>query len=148
MAWTYGGDPENSDRDAVRLQIGDTDTTDQQLTDAEVAYYLAENGSVIGAALGAVRAIMAKYARLVNKAVGDLRLNYSDRLDSYKSLEQQLKSKLASKHGMPVAGGISLARKQTVEEDTDRVAPAIERDQFSYPGTQTSQDSDREYSDP
>lgn len=142
MAWTYGGDPENSDRDAVRLEIGDTDTTDQQLTDAEVEYYLAQNGSVIGAAMGAVRAIIALYARLVDEGVGDLKVNYSQRLAAYKELRAELKMKLATKHGLPVAGGLSLARKQTVEEDTDRVTPAVERDQFSYPGTESSRDSD------
>jgi len=147
MSWTYGGDPENSDRDAVRLQIGDTDTNDQQLTDSEVAYYLSENGSVIGAAFGAVSAIIAKYARLVDEAVGDLKVSYSQRLAAYKELRSQLKSRRAVKHGMPVAGGLSLARKETVESDTDRVAPAIERDEFSFPGTESSRDSDLDYDD-
>ncbi len=140
MAWTYGGDPANSDRDAVRLQIGDTDSTDPQLTDAEVDYFLSQNGTVNAASLAAVRAIMAEYARLVTKSVGDLRVNYSDRLKAYQSLEKQMKAKLITT-AKPIAGGISISRKKTVEEDTDRVIPSIERDQFSYPGTEDSSET-------
>ena len=139
MAWTYGGDPANSDRDAVRLQIGDTDSTDPQLTDAEVDYFLSQNGTVNAASLAAVRAIMAEYARLVTKAVGDLRINYSDRLEAYQALEKQMKAKLATT-AKPVAGGISISRKETVDEDIDRVEPSVERDQFSFPGTADSTD--------
>lgn len=34
-----------------------------------------------------------------------------------------------------VAGGVSRARKQTVEEDTDHISHRIRRGQFKYPGT-------------
>ena len=137
MTWTYGGDPGSSDRDAVRLQIGDTDTTDQQLTDEEIDYFLDQEDSVLDAALAAVRAILALYARLVDKSVGDLRQSYSQRLAAYQALEARLKKQTVV-YGAPVAGGISQARKDTVEEDDDRVAPAFARDQFSHPGTESS----------
>ena len=38
MAWTYDGDPSANARDAIRFLIGDTDTNDQLLADAEVAW--------------------------------------------------------------------------------------------------------------
>jgi len=145
MAWTYGGDPENSDRDAVRLLIGDTDSTDEQLSDAEVDYFLTEKTSVPASAIEAVRAIIAKYGRKVDKSVGDLKISYSQRLAWYVALENRLKQKIASKYCTPVAGGISAARKAVVEQDTDRVTPAIERDQFSYPGTGSDSDADENY---
>lgn len=140
MAWTYTNDPENVQLDAVRLLIGDLDGDDPQLTDEELDYYLAEEVSTIKAAIAAVRGLIALYARRVDKAVGDLRQSYSQRMKSYEVLLRQLQTKRASTHYAPVAGGISQARKDTVKEDTDRVAPAIERDQFSYPGTESSDD--------
>lgn len=141
MTWTYGGDPENSDRDAVRLLIGDTDTNDQQLTDAEVDYFLSKSSSVYRAAISAVRALIAKYARKVTKAVGDLRLSLSDRLGAYEALLEQLQADRGAA-ALPHAGGISVDRKDDVEEDTDRVTPSFERDQFSYPGTESGVDDD------
>ncbi len=47
MAWTYGGDPSANARDAIRFLIGDTDTNDQLLNDAEIAWI---NNQVTGSA--------------------------------------------------------------------------------------------------
>jgi len=139
VAWTYTNDPENVQLDALRLAIGDLDGSDPQLTDEELNYYLTEEGSTIKAAIAAVQGLIALYARKVDKSVGDLRLNYSQRLTSYEKLLKQLQTKGITGVA-PVAGGISKARKATVEEDTDRVAPAFRRDQFAHPGTKTSDD--------
>ena len=38
--WTYSGDPTDSDRDAVRFEVGDTDENDRLLSDGEVTYCL------------------------------------------------------------------------------------------------------------
>ena len=130
MAWTYTSDPEDVDRDAVRLLIGDTDTTDQQLQDAELDWFLSDEGSVSGAAIAAARAIQARYARMVDKAVGDLRLSYSQRADHYADLATRLERRRAQRTGVPFAGGISQAQKDTVEADTDRVEPYFTRGQF------------------
>lgn len=58
-----------TDRDAVRLRIGDTDTDDLLLTDEEVDFYIDAVGSDLSAgdldlaAAGAAEAISAKFAR-------------------------------------------------------------------------------------
>lgn len=134
MAFTYS-DPSNSNLEEVRFLIGDTDSTDQQFQDAEITYLLTSEGSVTAAAVAAVRALIAKYARKVNKSVGDLRLSYSDRTAHYKDLLKTLQARQGLKTAAPIAGGISKARKETVEQDTDRVVPFAERDQFDHPGT-------------
>ncbi len=142
MAWTYSGDPADSDRDALRFCIGDTDTGDQQMNDAELDFLLTQKGSVAGAAVEAVRKLIAKYSRQVNKSVGDLRLSLSDRVKSYKMLLRELQAALNLKTGGPIAGGISLARKDTVKENTDRVVPDFERGKFDHPGTENSNNLD------
>lgn len=140
MTWTYGGDPSANDRDAVRFLIGDTDTTDQQLSDEEIAFLLTDRGSVAAAAHAAVLALIARLARLVDKSVGDLRLSYSQRQAAYKTLLGQIERRMALRTATPFAGGISVAQKDSVGDDTDRVVPAFERDQFDHPGTTSDND--------
>lgn len=132
MTWTYGGDPSANSRDAVRFLIGDTDTTDQQISDEEIAYLLSTEGSDVNrAAARAVRSIMAKYARLVDKSVGDLRVSYSQRLAAYKELASELEDRATRRAGAAVfAGGISQSQKDTIYEDSDRVGPYFYREQF------------------
>lgn len=125
MAFTYSSDPAASDRDYVRFRVGDTDSTDQQLADAEVDAMLAEKGNKLTAAAFCARAIAAKYARLVTQAVGDLRMDYSDLAKQYNELAQQLSSEASIAVATPYAGGISIADKESAEDDSDRVAPAF-----------------------
>lgn len=131
MTWTYGGDPGANDRDWVRFRIGDTDTTDQQMTDEEIAALLAEYTSKQAAAVVAVEALIAKFSRLASKSVGDLSIQYNQRLENYQSLAERLRREQAIRAASPVAGGISVNRKGTVRDNDDRVRPWAARDQFS-----------------
>lgn len=134
MAFTYSGDPADSDLDNLRFTIGDTDSGNFFLQDAELNFLLTQRTSVKGAAVEAVRRIIALVAKQVTKSVGDLRINLSDRLKNYKILLKELQSSLALGVAGPIAGGISRARKQTVDKDTDRVIPDFEKGQFDHPG--------------
>lgn len=144
MSWSYSGDPSNSTRDAVRFLIGDTDTNDQQLSNEELDYLLTTYSSdKYAAAIAAVRALIAKFARLADKAVGDLRISYSQRLKHYQQLISNLQLQAATVGGLaePYAGGISVSDKDSVEEDTDREPPAFTKDLHDYASeVQTEQD--------
>lgn len=135
MTWSYSGDPSSSDRDQVRFLIGDTDTTDQQLSDEEIDFLITNEGNAVGGAVAAVRAILAKYARLTDKSVGDLRLSYSQRKGAYESLLRSLERRRALRKATPFAGGITKTDKDSQEDDTGRVTPAFKRDQFRYPAS-------------
>ena len=99
MTWTYSGDPAANDRDQVRFTIGDTDTTDQQLNDAEIAWLISARGSASLAAPYAAEAIAAKLARESDssKSVGDLSLSQSLSARSQKYYE--LANRLAVQAG-------------------------------------------------
>lgn len=144
MTWTYGGDPAANDRDKVRFLIGDTDTNDQQVSDEEIAYLLTSEGSVPGAAVAAVQALIAKFSRLVDKSVGDLSISYSQRVGQYEKLLRQLVQRRALRTGTPYAGGISESDKDTVEADTDRVRPEFYKGQFSHPGATDPAEDDED----
>jgi hypothetical protein len=120
--WTYSGDPSESTLDEVRFLIQDTDPDDKQISDEEIEYLIAENGGALQAAIAAAIVISAQYARAIDKAVGDLRISYSQRSKQYRDLADFLGSDGAP---IPYAGGISVSDKQIDEDDTDRVSPAF-----------------------
>lgn len=126
MTWTYGGDPSANDRDEVRFLVGDTDTTDQLVTDEEIAYSVSDEATNYNAAAKIARAIAAKFSRKVDKSVGDLKQAYSQRVKQYLELAERLEGEAVGRTAKAYAGGISKSDKETVEEDSDRVEPAFE----------------------
>lgn len=79
MTWTYSGDPAANSRDAVRFLVADTDSTEPLISDEEIAYLLDLYSEAPLAAVGAARAIAAKFSRESDQArtVGDLSLSES-----------------------------------------------------------------------
>lgn len=142
MTWTYGGAPGTTSaatrRDAVRLLVGDTDTTDQQTSDEEIAFALSQGSDDVYIA-GAVicRALSGKFARLVDTSVESVSSSYSQRATQYAELAVRLtkdSKRLGSGGlGVPDAGGMSIADMISVESDPDRVPGAFRIDQFNNP---------------
>lgn len=87
MAWTYTNNPANVPRDAVRLLVGDTDTTDQKATDEAIAFFLAQAGddTYLAAALTA-RSIAAIYAVYVDTKVESVSTDYGQLSENYYKL--------------------------------------------------------------
>lgn len=97
MAWTYGGDPSANNRDKVRFLIGDTDTNNQLLQDAEITFLLDQwNTNAYVAAAHACDALAAKFAAKsdYSKSVGDLSIStqYGQQADRYRALGAQLRA--------------------------------------------------------
>jgi hypothetical protein len=131
MAATYF-DPDHSDSDAVRFLIGDTNTDDAQLQDAEIAWLLAQaSASVYQAAIAACRALAFKYSRLVSSSVGDTSIQAGDLSQKYMDLIPVLEaqSALTSPIGAPFTGGVSRTDVYLREDDTDRIEPFIAREE-------------------
>lgn len=138
MTWTYGNTPGTATaterRDGVRWLVGDTDTTDQQTSDEEIAFALTQSSDDIYLAGSIVcRAIAAKYARLVDVSVDDteLTVDYSKRQEAYLKLAGKLERQSVRGPGgsiavgIPVAGGISVSDVDSVEQNLDRPTPAF-----------------------
>jgi hypothetical protein len=127
MTWTYSGDPANSEKDAVRFRTGDTDTTEQLVTDEEIAYALAEKGGVIPAAIAICRSLAAQFARkATSKTVGKLSITMSDRATAFEKIAQSLEQE-GSALVVPYAGGLSISEKETAAADTSSVQPTFFR---------------------
>lgn len=137
MTWTYGNSPSTSTRDAVRLLCSDVDTTDQLLSDEEIAYFLAENGTAQQAAAAAARQLALQFARAADsKTVGDLALQYRSRAATFAALADRLETAGASTVCGGKAGGVYTADKQTYAQDPTRSQPVFEKGEFDHPNTQ------------
>ena len=126
----YGGDPANSDTDAVRALIRDTSTSAPLLTDSEVTWLVAEHPSVYFAASVGAGMIAANFSdAVIQKKVGDLswmKGNTAGGVASeYRSLADQLHDTAVRQGVAAYAGGISVSDKQTQREDTDWDRPDI-----------------------
>lgn len=128
MSWTYGGDPSANARDAIRFLIGDTDTTDQLLSDEEIAWVNSEaSGTSTGttalydAAYRCCLTIASKLAREADKQIGDLSVSMSQRAKAYREQAASLKELSGREGGVPIpyAGGITISDKDIDEENSD-----------------------------
>jgi hypothetical protein len=94
MAWTYSGNPGASTLDEIRFLIGDTDSTDQLLSNEEINYLFGVYQDAYAAAVASVVALISKASRTVeeSKKVGDLSLSVKSgaRLQQWIVLKQTL----------------------------------------------------------
>lgn len=126
----------NGRRNSVRFLVGDTDSTDVQISDDEILFALAQNGDNIYAA-GAFccRALAAKYARRVDTELdGALSASYSDMHKHYIAMSENLDAEYRKSSGLGIkAGGMTISSIDNVRSDDDRVSPSFRRDRFRNP---------------
>lgn len=131
--WTYDPNDLTAPLNKVRLLVGDTNENDQQLQDEEITDFLTEAGSATGAAVLAVRALAAMYARQADKWVGDLKILASQKHRNYLDLEKSLVARYSA-FGYPSAGGIRVSDKESITENDDLVKPSFRRNLHDYEG--------------
>jgi hypothetical protein len=128
MTWTYGGDPSANAKDAIRFLIGDTDTTDQLLSNEEILWVNTEaSGTTTGtnalydAAYRCCLTIASKLARLADKQIGDLNVKLSQKAQGYLAQAAQFNamSKTLNFVPIPYAGGISISDKEIDQDNSD-----------------------------
>ena len=140
MTWTYSGDPATNARDSIRFLVGDTDTNDQLVSDEEIAW---TNNQVTGSdtattdlytvAYRVMLAIASKFSRLANQAIGDMRVDLSQKADNARTQAEQLRALAGRENLVPVpyAGGISVSDKDIDRANPDRVDPFFTTAQFA-----------------
>lgn len=133
-AWSYSGDPANSNRDALRATIGDTDSLNQLFSDPQLDWLLGQYPSVLFAAAQACRLLAQRYAAKVSKRVGDLSINYSDLANQYLKMATTLQSEAEQTGTLIYAGGISKSDMAANRENCDRNPCPFRMDQFDDRG--------------
>lgn len=128
MTWTYSGNPGASALDQVRFLLGDTDKCEQILQDAEITWVLSQYNNVpINAAIRCCEAVMAKYSRMADESVGQVRIAFSQKRDGYRLMRRDLVNRLATEDARPFAGGISKVQEEIVKANPDRIKPSFTR---------------------
>jgi hypothetical protein len=148
MTWTYSAAALDTTlstgrTNAVRLLVGDTESSDQQVQDEEVTFALSQaTDNIYLAASFVCRLISAKYSRLVTTSADrGVSTNYSDLITHYNTLALQLDmlaKKVSGKALGVIVGGVIQSGMTTVEADTDRVYPEFVINQFDNVTSTTS----------
>lgn len=139
MAWSYDERNLNTTDalgrlNATRFLIGDTNEDDQQVQDEEVAFALAQaNNNTYFAGAFLCRTIAAKYSRNVDVEIdGALKESSSQLQAHYLELAEALEYQAQKTGGVLgiKAGGIIKSTVDNVRENTNRVTPSFNKDQF------------------
>jgi hypothetical protein len=123
--------------DQVRLAVGDTNSTDPQLQDEEIAFLLSQDPAPLEAAIAAADTIAARYTRQVDFEVNaNLRMSLMQKQTSYQMLADRLRRKIARRGIVPYVGGVSISERCADAMDTDLVQPIFQRGMEQEPGTE------------
>lgn len=139
---SYTGTPTAGSTDEVRLLLGDTDTSDELLSDTEIQYFINTYGPGALAAAKAARTLMAKFARFVDSSVGEVSESASQRVEQFRLLAVELETQANA--NVPIfAGGVEVADSLTADQDASQSQPSFKRGQFNNPlaGTSSGFDS-------
>jgi len=123
MTWTFS-DSIATDKDKVRLKIGDTDTNDQLLSDETIEALLAIRDDVVLCAIDACRAILAKLAREIDRSAAGMSGSRSQKTQHYKDILANLTKESGGETRVKV-GGISKSDNDTLRDDSDFEEPAF-----------------------
>lgn len=139
-AATYGGDPENSPLDHVRLLVGDTECRDAFLRDSEINFFVANDGNAPRAAVSAAEAIAAKLARKINVRTGAVSKSLGDLMQHFLDLAKTLRAKADEVAGAPVFTALTKSDKLDDRLNEDLVQPQFRIAQDDNPRKVTSRD--------
>ncbi len=130
--WSYSGDPSASDKDAVRWFSGDRFTSDQLVSDEEIAFTLTLEPDSRLAAAEVCEALAAGFRREADASDGDLSESASQKAKAFEAQAIRLR-KMAKLTAAPIFGGLSISEKRTLREDTDLIQPSFTIGQFDNP---------------
>lgn len=128
MTWSYTiSDLATSTKDQIRLMIGDILSTEPQLQDEEINFFIGRRTSMYGAAAECCRSLQARFSRSVDQANGTYKTMYSQMAKAYGVKANEFEALAAAAgSGLPYAGGISVADKLEQQADPDRVQPQFQ----------------------
>ena len=124
MSFTYDEAKLGTDLYRVRFEIGDTNDDRQLLQDEEINQIVDEQSTLFRRAAACCRAICAKYAGDNDYKIGPDSEKLSQIYDKYLAMAKHYEAKCA---GVPWAGGVYTADKDTVTDDTSLAISSFKR---------------------
>ncbi len=131
MAWSYEPSTAPSDKNAVRLTIGDTSSSDPLMEDEEITYLLSVHGGITFTSAQCCDNIAAKFSRDADLMEGTFRITASQMARAYERQAVRLR-KQGALGAPPYAGGISISDKDVDESNTDVPVPSFRIDMFAH----------------
>lgn len=127
MAFTYDASS-SSTFNRVRRFIGDTNSNDQLLTDAEVEDFidLAGDDAIDAAATAIELGILPKIARDVDRSNMGMSSSRDQKTQHYQDLAKRLRARAVGTASV-YAGGISIDNKDTQDDNDDNESPVFYR---------------------
>lgn len=129
--WNYGDDPENSDRDEVRMTCGDNVSTKKYLTDNEIAYCIAKETTNLLAGARAAELIAAKLSREMSQGAEGFSASTDQVHTHFKDIAKDLRMKYGQ--GVPEAGGIDETQNDALDDETDIVLTKFKIGMHDHP---------------
>lgn len=144
--FSYSGAPGLDDPvSMVRLFVGDTNESTAMLTDGEIQAILSLQPILTYAAAACADIIAARVARDVDMAIGQTKIDLSQKSEAYRALADRLRMTAGDipggdGSGVPTVGmfvgGLSVSqREDLLYRDSDRVKPQFTLGQDDNPGT-------------
>lgn len=140
MGFTYTGNPKGSPRDAVRLLVGDIDSSDPLLGDDEIEWFIAEfPESHYWAAAMACETIASHFAREVSVSADGISFsgdqigrNFFHRAEALRKMHRN-----KNRYGLPYVGGISWKERLKADQDSDKIPTHFRSHMHDHPQTGT-----------
>ena len=138
MSWNYSGNPGDSPRDKVRFLVGDTCEDQQLVSDGEIAWAVSNQPTEGLAAALVLRALAARFSRLVTAKVGDVSKNCGEMAKAFKVRADELDPSGmtfgAALLVLPKFGGLSISEKKTLDLEGVAVLLMFKKGQDDIPG--------------
>ncbi len=137
MTWTYDlSDLGTSEKDQIRLEVGDNNASRQLLADEEINHFIAVERNFWGAAARSCEAIGRKFFQNADSVrLGRaLQLTFVKRGQQYMAMAAALRRKALGTQ-VPYVGGMFLSDKQAYDQNLDLLQPAFTRTMMTNPRT-------------
>lgn len=139
MSFSYD-DSLPTDKDKVRLLIGDTDSANASYSDEAISALLTDNNDdVYETAAQLADGLAAKYSGHQDIKIDGFNVSWGERAQSYRDMATRLRKTGKNAGGgfaTPFISGTSISEMDTVRDDTDRNPSRFEIGQFTNPGNE------------
>ena len=145
MSFTYTAQPATRYLDAIRLEIGDTQSNQHEIEDEEIEYAYAREGTVVQAAARCCEMLAAKYAKKDGFRGGTIQTEKTTVSGKYRTMARYLRARGVTA-GSFIMPSMSKDRKADNAADTDTVQPFFKRGIMNNPDVDDDSDSDQNLS--